>query len=744
MVTRNESPASGLGASDLDVVVVGAGFAGLYLLHRLRGLGFSAKVLESADDVGGTWYWNRYPGARCDIESIDYSYSFDPELEKEWQWSERYATQPEILRYLGHVADKHDLRRDIEFSTRVESAIWDERRVALARSHRPGERDQLPLLRDGHGMPVPAEDARHRGSRSLRGRGVLHGPLAARRSRLHRQAGGGDRHRARRRSSRFRSSPSRPPAHRVPAHPELLAAGLNGPVPAAKKAAFDADPAAYRGGRRWSQVGVPRDVAMSSALQVSTTERRAKYEEAWRVRRSRSRSGGYLRRHHRQRRGQRDGCASSSATRSARSCAIPRRPRRSARRTTSTAPSGRASTPTTSRPTTCPHVRLVDLRKDPISTITEKGIDTARRVVRVRRHRLRHGLRRHDRSDRRRRHQGRGRTGARRTSGPTARSTYLGLMTTGSRTSSRSPDPAARRCCPTWSCRSSSTSTGSATASTTCASNGLDDHRADADGRGRLGAARQRLRRHHALPAGQLLVHGRQRAGQADACSSPTSVASTATARPATRWSNSGYLGFAFDGPERRPVQRRRHPPAAARRGARPRDDERARAAADRVAVRRGGPRLFDAWPWRGAAARSQMSARSSTARCPGAAGPLAYRLYRPASAGPAPDRRVLPRRRLGARQPRFRRPVLSRPLRAVRRDHRLGRLPPRTRRPLPAAVDDGFAAVRWIAANAEALGGGRARSRWPDGAPGGNIAAVVLPAAPATPAAQDRRAGAA
>jgi cation diffusion facilitator CzcD-associated flavoprotein CzcO len=110
----------------LDVVVVGAGFAGLYLLHRLRGLGVCAKLLESADDVGGTWYWNRYPGARCDIESIDYSYSFDPELEAQWQWSERYATQPEILRYLGHVADKHDLRRDILFKTRVAAAKWNE------------------------------------------------------------------------------------------------------------------------------------------------------------------------------------------------------------------------------------------------------------------------------------------------------------------------------------------------------------------------------------------------------------------------------------------------------------------------------------------------------------------------------------------------------------------------------------------------------------------------------------------
>jgi cation diffusion facilitator CzcD-associated flavoprotein CzcO len=111
---------------DHDVLVIGAGFSGLYMLHRLRSLGFSARVLEAADGVGGTWYWNRYPGARCDSESYYYCYSFDPELEQEWSWTERYPRQPEILAYLEHVADRHDLHRDIEFGVRVASAVRDD------------------------------------------------------------------------------------------------------------------------------------------------------------------------------------------------------------------------------------------------------------------------------------------------------------------------------------------------------------------------------------------------------------------------------------------------------------------------------------------------------------------------------------------------------------------------------------------------------------------------------------------
>src|SRR5881398_2227647 len=111
---------------DFDVVIVGAGFAGLYMLHRLRTLGLSARLFEAGSGVGGTWFWNRYPGARCDVESMEYSYQFSDALQQEWEWSERYAAQPELLRYANHVADRFDLRRDIDFNARVSAATFDE------------------------------------------------------------------------------------------------------------------------------------------------------------------------------------------------------------------------------------------------------------------------------------------------------------------------------------------------------------------------------------------------------------------------------------------------------------------------------------------------------------------------------------------------------------------------------------------------------------------------------------------
>jgi cyclohexanone monooxygenase len=125
MSASQSAPAASTAA--YDVVVVGAGFAGMYMLHRLRGLGMSVRVYEQGSGVGGTWYWNRYPGARCDVESMQYSYSFSEALQREWDWSEHYASQPEILAYANHVADRFGLRPDIQFDTAVERAMFDER-----------------------------------------------------------------------------------------------------------------------------------------------------------------------------------------------------------------------------------------------------------------------------------------------------------------------------------------------------------------------------------------------------------------------------------------------------------------------------------------------------------------------------------------------------------------------------------------------------------------------------------------
>ena len=110
----------------VDVLVVGMGFAGMYILYCLRERGLTARAFEAGGDVGGTWYWNRYPGCRVDVDSVQYSYNFSEELTREWQWTEKFASQPELLRYAIHVADRFDLRRDAKFDTRVISAEFDE------------------------------------------------------------------------------------------------------------------------------------------------------------------------------------------------------------------------------------------------------------------------------------------------------------------------------------------------------------------------------------------------------------------------------------------------------------------------------------------------------------------------------------------------------------------------------------------------------------------------------------------
>ena len=109
----------------VDVVIVGAGFAGMYMQHKIQQRGLSVRLYEAGSGVGGTWYWNTYPGARVDVESVEYSYSFDDDLQQEWSWSERYASQPELMRYANHFADRFKLRQNMQFNTRVTSAVYD-------------------------------------------------------------------------------------------------------------------------------------------------------------------------------------------------------------------------------------------------------------------------------------------------------------------------------------------------------------------------------------------------------------------------------------------------------------------------------------------------------------------------------------------------------------------------------------------------------------------------------------------
>ncbi len=137
--TATQAAARGV-ERELDAAVVGAGFGGMYMLLKLREAGFRARVYETGDDVGGTWYWNRYPGCRCDVESMQYSYSFSDELQQEWDWSERYAPQPEILAYANHVADRFDLRRDIQFETRIDKATFDDETSRWLLETNTGER----------------------------------------------------------------------------------------------------------------------------------------------------------------------------------------------------------------------------------------------------------------------------------------------------------------------------------------------------------------------------------------------------------------------------------------------------------------------------------------------------------------------------------------------------------------------------------------------------------------------------
>ena len=283
--TMVSTPASentnGATTQTVDVAIVGAGFAGLYLLHRLRKAGFIAVALDAAGDVGGTWYWNRYPGARCDIQTIDYSYTFDPELDRKWTWSEKYATQPEILRYLGFVADRYDLRRDVRFGTRVSAATWDQNaeRWSLTTDHGDTVSCRFYIMATGClSAPKPPEID---GVKDFNGEIYFTGrwphsevQLAGKRVAV---IGTG--------SSAVQSIPliaeqaaeltvfQRTPNFALPAH--------NGPAPADRMASLEGGSAAYREQARWSMTGVPLPQQTVVSWQLSEDERRARFEQAW-------------------------------------------------------------------------------------------------------------------------------------------------------------------------------------------------------------------------------------------------------------------------------------------------------------------------------------------------------------------------------------------------------------------------------------------------------------------------------
>ncbi len=270
-------------AASVDAVIVGAGFAGLYLLHRLRGLGFSTRVFERGGDVGGTWYWNRYPGARCDVESMQYSYSFDEDLQQEWRWSEKFSTQTEILAYANHVADRFDLRKDIDFETEVTSAHFDEEAGRWRIETDAGERVSARFYVMATGCISTAQIPEIDGLSDYRGRTFHTGnwphekiDFAGRRIAV---IGTG--------SSGIQAIPvlageaahvtvfQRTPNYSIPSR--------NGPMTAEYERSWKQDYPARRAEMRYTGHGSLKDVNDKPALSVDEDERQAVYRKRWEI-----------------------------------------------------------------------------------------------------------------------------------------------------------------------------------------------------------------------------------------------------------------------------------------------------------------------------------------------------------------------------------------------------------------------------------------------------------------------------
>jgi cation diffusion facilitator CzcD-associated flavoprotein CzcO len=359
----------------VDAVVVGAGFSGLYMLYRLRQLGMSVKVFDSAGDVGGTWYWNRYPGARCDVPTTDYAYSFDPELEKAWTWSEKYATQPEILDYLRFVADRYGLRSDIEFSATVTSARWDEQEKRWRITTGCGTDIRcryyimatgclsLPKSPDIEGAERfagqvyftsrwPHEGVDFTGQRvaviGTGSSGIQSIPLIARQA---------SQLTVFQRTANFS----------IPAH--------NGPASADRLKQLGGDRDGYRHAARWSRGGIPMEPTDVLGVTASEAVRRERFEAAWEL----GELFGIL------------NVFADQAVDPASNDIVAEMIREKIRSIVKDPETAEMLSPKghyfgTKRPCldtgyfetyNMPHVRLVDLRKQPIVSITEDGIETA-------------------------------------------------------------------------------------------------------------------------------------------------------------------------------------------------------------------------------------------------------------------------------------------------------------------------------------------------------------------------------
>lgn len=366
-------------APALDLLIVGAGFAGLHMLFVARQRGFSARVLDAAPSVGGTWYHNRYPGARVDIPSLEYSYAFSEELQQEWRWSERYAAQPELLAYANHVADRFGLRSDIQLETRVERAAFDEARGlwqittgrgehfvarflvmasgALSTPHVPAipgfERYRGRLLHTGS---WPSEALDFAGQRvavfGTSSSAVQAVPLIAE-------------------QARALTVFQRTPCYAIPAH--------NGPLDRAYEQRVKADYAGFRAQNRRTPGGYGGDLPMNpqSALAVSPAQREAIFEQRWQV-------GGFAFM----------GAFNDLIVNAESNGYAAEFVRGKIRATVHDPETARRLSPT--HPIGCkrlcidsgyyqafnrPQVELVDVRQEPVECITERGVRTSRREL---------------------------------------------------------------------------------------------------------------------------------------------------------------------------------------------------------------------------------------------------------------------------------------------------------------------------------------------------------------------------